>query len=81
MLSFIKNLFVGKPVQPEVEAPYKVEALPAGTEAAVVTAAEAVVVVADAVVPAAVEALEAEPAKKTAKPKALPKIKIPKVPK
>lgn len=42
MLSFIKNLFSSKPTQLEVEVkaevPYKVEALPAGTEAANITA-------------------------------------------
>jgi hypothetical protein len=84
MLSFIKNLFVGKPAQPEVkeEAPYKVEALPAGTEAANVTAVYiAPEAAAMTPIPLVVEALEAVTAKKPAKPKALPKIKVPKAPK
>ena len=68
MLSFIKNLFSSKPTQLEVEVkaevPYKVEALPAGTEAVMATTEqryvgeteqgsvyETVVVVPDAVAP------------------------------
>jgi len=76
MLSFIKNLFGAKPSQVEAEAPYKVEALPAGTEASIVAGAGTetmVVIVPDAVAPAAV--VEAAPAKKPAKPKATPKPK------
>ena len=65
-----------KPAEVKTEepaAPYKIDPLPAGTEAAVITAAntEAVVVVADAVVPA--EVVKAAPAKpkSPAKPKAV----------
>lgn len=83
MFNKIKEFFTGKPVtqlevEVKAEAPYKVDPLPAGTEAAVITAAntEAVVVVADAVVPA--EVVKAAPAKKSpAKPKA---VKTPKAP-
>jgi hypothetical protein len=65
MLSFIKNLFGSKPSQVEAEVPYKVEVLPAGTEAVMATTEqryvgeseqgsvyETVVVVPDAVAPA-----------------------------
>ena len=81
MLSFIKNLFDSKPTQLEVEVraevPYKVEALPAGTEAANVTA---VYVAPEAVAPTMtpiplVVEVPAAPAKKPAKPKATPKPK------
>jgi hypothetical protein len=75
MFNKIKEFFTGKPAEVKTEepaAPYKIDPLPAGTEAAVITAAntETVVVVADAVVPA--EVVKAAPAKKApAKPKAV----------
>lgn len=78
MLSFIKNLFGSKPSQVEAEVPYKVEALPAGTEAANITA---VYIAPEAVaptmtpIPLVVESPVAAPAKKPAKPKATPKPK------
>jgi len=78
MLSFIKKLFGAKPTQLEVEVeaevPYKVEALPAGTEAANVTA---VYVIPEAVAPTMtpIPLVVEIPAKKPAKPKATPKPK------
>jgi len=61
MFSKIKDfLFGSSPVQSPVAAPYKVDAVPAGTEASIIAspptapAVEAVVVVPEAVVPAAV---------------------------
>jgi len=76
MLNAIKKLFGINPsdaaVQVEPAAPYKIDPLPAGTEAAIITTpnTEAVVVVADAVVPA--EVVKATPAKRgPAKPKAV----------
>lgn len=82
MLSFIKNLFSSKPTQLEVEVkaevPYKVEALPAGTEAANITAVYiAPEAAATTPIPLVVEAPVAAPAKKPAKPKAAPKPKAP----
>ena len=67
MIGLLKKLFGGKPAEQTAEAPYKVETMPAGTEAAIITAAntEAVVVVPEAVVPEAVVAQT--PAKKPAK--------------
>jgi len=92
MFNKIKEFFTGKPAEVKTEepaAPYKVDPLPAGTEAAIITAAntEAVVVVADAVVPAAV--VEVAPAKMPpakrgpAKPKTptAPAVKKPRAPK
>ena len=85
MFNKIKEFFTGKPatqleVEVKAEAPYKIDPLPAGTEAAVITAAntEAVVVVPEAVVPAAV--VEAAPAKKAPKAKAPAKPKAVKAP-
>ena len=77
MLTFLKKFLSLRPktIPEKPEAPYKVEVLPAGTEAAIITAANTVVVVADAVVPAAV--VEKAPAK----PKAKPKPKAPAKPK
>ena len=80
MLSFIKNLFSSKPTQLEVEVkaevPYKVEALPAGTEAANITAVYiAPEAAATTPIPLVVELPVAAPAKKPAKPKATPKPK------
>lgn len=86
MLSFIKNLFGVKPTQLEVEVkaevPYKVEPLPAGTEAANVTAVyiapeAAAMTPIPLVVEAPVAAPVAAPAKKPAKAKAAPKPKAP----
>lgn len=82
MLSFIKNLFGVKPTQLEVEVkaevPYKVEPLPAGTEAANVTAVYiAPEAAAMTPIPLVVEAPVAAPAKKPAKAKAAPKPKAP----
>jgi len=88
MLNAIKKLFGIKPsdaaVPVEPAAPYKIDPLPAGTEAAIITTpnTEAVVVVADAVVPA--EVVKAAPAKRgPAKTKAptAPAVKKPRVPK
>ena len=75
MLSFIKNLFGSKPSQVEAEVPYKVEALPAGTEAVMATTEqryvgeteqgsvyETVVVAPDAVAPVSIIALGEPPA-------------------
>jgi hypothetical protein len=87
MFSKIKDfLFGSSPVQSPVATPYKVEAIPAGTEASIIAVShsdlpvnastvEAVVVVPEAVVPEAV--VEQAP---TAKTKA-PAIKKPRVPK
>ena len=92
MFNKIKEFFTGNPAEVKTEepaAPYKIDPLPAGTEAAIITAAntEAVVVVADAVVPAGV--VEQAPAKKApakrgpAKPKTptAPAVKKPRAPK
>ena len=97
MLSFIKNLFSSKPTQLEVEVkaevPYKVEALPAGTEAANITAVYiAPEAAATTPIPLVVESPVAAPeaaapakkpakAKAPAKPKATPKPKAPAKPK
>jgi len=63
MFNKIKEFFTGKPVtqlevEVKAEAPYKVDPIPAGTEASIIAvsapAVEAVVVVPEAVVPAAV---------------------------
>jgi hypothetical protein len=82
MFSKIKDfLFGSSPVQSPVATPYKVEAIPTGTEASIVASAptapavEAVVVVPEAVVPAVV--VEQAP---TANTKA-PAIKKPRIPK
>jgi hypothetical protein len=79
MLSFIKNLFSSKPTQLEVEVkaevPYKVEALPAGTEAANITAVYIAPEAAATTPIPLVVAVPAEPAKKPAKAKATPKPK------
>jgi hypothetical protein len=92
MFSKIKDfLFGSAPVQSPVASPYKVEAIPAGTEAAIIASpptapvVEAVVVVPEAVVPAAVveqapAAAAPKKAKAPAKPKA-PAVKKPRVPK
>jgi len=83
MFKKIKEFFTGTKPEVNTEAPYKVEPIPAGTEAAVITVpnVEAVVVVPEAVVPAAVVATA--PAKKAPKAKtpATPKaVKVPKAP-
>ena len=84
MFSKIKDfLFGSSPVQSPVATPYKVEAIPAGTEASIIAspptapAVEAVVVVPEAVVPAGV--VEQAPTA-TAKTKA-PAVKKPRIPK
>ena len=77
MFSKIKDfLFGSSPVQSPVASPYKVEAIPAGTEASIIASpvVEAVVVVPEAVVPAGV--VEQAPAKTKA-----PAVKKPRVPK
>jgi len=88
MFKKIKEFFTGKPatqleVEVKAEAPYKIDPLPAGTEAAVITATaanvEAVVVVPEAVVPVAV--VEQAPVKKAPKAKASAKPKAVKAPK
>ena len=89
MFSKIKDfLFGSSPVQSPVAAPYKVDAVPAGTEASIIAspptapAVEAVVVVPEAVVPAGV--VEQAPAVETgtvAKPKKPPVVKKPRAPK
>ena len=63
-------VFLRTPADTKSSAPYKVELVPAGTEAAIVTPAntESVVVVENAVVPEAVVA-EAAPAKAPRKPR------------
>ena len=84
MFSKIKDfLFGSSPVQSPVATPYKVDAVPAGTEASIIaspptaSAVEAVVVVPEAVVPAGVvEQAPAAPAKTKA-----PAVKKPRVPK
>jgi hypothetical protein len=80
MFKKIAEFFTGKKPEAAPEAPYKVDPIPAGTEASIIAelpAVEAVVVVPDAVVPAAV--VEQAPAA-SAKPKA-PAVKKPRVPK
>ena len=96
MFNKIKEFFTGKPAEVKTEepaAPYKIDPLPAGTEASIIAispnlpAVGAVVVVADAVVPAGV--VEQAPAKKApakrgpAKPKTptAPAVKKPRAPK
>ena len=79
MFSKIKDfLFGSSPVQSPVAAPYKVDAVPAGTEASIIASpvVEAVVVVPEAVVSAAVveQAIEAVKSK-------APAVKKPRVPK
>ena len=60
MFKKIAEFFTGKKPEAAPEAPYKVDAVPAGTEASIIAspptapAVEAVVVVPEAVVPAAV---------------------------
>ena len=83
MFSKIKDfLFGSSPVQSPIAAPYKVDAVPAGTEASIIAspptapAVEAVVVVPEAVVPEAV----VEQAIAAVKSKA-PAVKKPRVPK
>ena len=83
MFSKIKDfLFGSSPVQSPVAAPYKVDAVPAGTEASIIAspptapAVEAVVVVPEAVVPADV----VEQAIAAVKSKA-PAVKKPRAPK
>jgi hypothetical protein len=96
MFSKIKDfLFGSAPVQSPAPAPYKVDAVPAGTEASIIAspptapAVEAVVVVPEAVVPEAVvpEAVvpevvvETTPTKKAPAKKAPPAAKKPRAPK
>jgi len=82
MFKKITEFFTGKKPDVALEAPYKVEAVPAGTEATIAavppaaTAVEAVVVVPEAVVPEAV----VEQAIAAVKSKA-PAIKKPRAPK
>lgn len=90
MFKKIAEFFTGKKPEAASEAPYKIDPIPAGTEASIIAiapAVEAVVVVPEAVVPAGV--VEQVPAKKTpakrgpAKPKAptAPAVKKPRAPK
>ena len=91
MFSKIKDfLFGSSPVQSPVAAPYKVDAVPAGTEASIIAspptapAVEAVVVVPEAVVPEAVVpevVVETTPTKKAPAKKAPPAAKKPRAPK
>jgi hypothetical protein len=68
MFNKIKEFFTGKPAEVKTEepaAPYKIDPIPAGTEASIIAIAptvEAVVVVPEAVVPAGI--VEQAPAKK-----------------
>jgi len=88
MFKKIAEFFTGKKPEAAPEAPYKVEAVPAGTEATVIAevtaapAVEAVVVVPEAVVPAAVveQAVEAVTAV-TSKIAKAPAVKKPRAPK
>ena len=90
MFKKIAEFFTGKKPEAAPEAPYKVDPIPAGTEASVIAttapAVEAVVVVSAAVVPAAVveqaPAMTAAPkkAKAPAKPKAPAAPKKPRAP-
>ena len=95
MFNKIKEFFTGKPAEVKTEepaAPYKIDPLPAGTEAAIIVGAGTetmVVVVPEAVVPAGVveQTPVATPApaptkkpRAPAKPKA-PAVKKPRVPK
>ena len=82
MFNKIKEFFTGKPVtqievEVKAEAPYKVDPIPAGTEASIIAVSapvvEAVVIVPDAVAPAAV--VEQAPAV-TKKPRAPAKPKV-----
>ena len=93
MFNKIKEFFTGKPAEVKTEepaAPYKIDPLPAGTEAAIIVGAGTetmVVIVPEAVVPAGV--VEQAPAKKApakrgpAKPKTptAPAVKKPRAPK
>jgi len=91
MFSKIKDfLFGSSPVQSPAPAPYKVEAIPAGTEASIIAspptapAVEAVVIVPEAVVPEAVVpevVVETTPTKKAPAKKAPPAAKKPRAPK
>ena len=91
MFSKIKDfLFGSAPVQSPAPAPYKVDAVPAGTEASIIAspptapAVEAVVVVPEAVVPEAVVpevVVETTPTKKAPAKKAPPAAKKPRAPK
>ena len=91
MFSKIKDfLFGSSPVQSPVASPYKVEAIPAGTEASIIAspptapAVEAVVIVPEAVVPEAVVpevVVETTPTKKAPAKKAPPAAKKPRAPK
>jgi hypothetical protein len=82
MFKKIAEFFTGKKPEAAPEAPYKVDVVPAGTEASIIAnpptapAVEAVVVVPEAVVPAAV----VEQAIAAVKSKA-PAIKKPRAPK
>ena len=82
MFKKIAEFFTGKKPEAAPEAPYKVEAVPAGTEASIIAspptapAVEAVVVAPEAVVPAAV----VEQAIAAVKSKA-PAVKKPRAPK
>ena len=88
MFNKIKEFFTGKKPEVALEAPYKVEAVPAGTEASIIAspptapAVEAVVVVPEAVVPAAVveQAVDAVTAV-TSKIAKAPAVKKPRAPK
>ena len=91
MFSKIKDfLFGSAPVQSPAPAPYKADAVPAGTEASIIAspptapAVEAVVVVPEAVVPEAVVpevVVETTPTKKAPAKKAPPAAKKPRAPK
>ena len=66
MISLLKKLFGAKPAEQTVATPYKVEAIPAGTETSIIAVSHSdlPVVVPEAVIPAAV--VEQAPAKKSA---------------
>jgi len=90
MFKKIAEFFTGKKPEAAPEAPYKVDPIPAGTEASVIAttapAVEVVVVVPEAVVPAAVVeqapvAAAPKKAKAPAKPKAPAAPKKPRAPK
>jgi len=86
MFKKISEFFTGKKPEAAPEAPYKVDPIPAGTEASIIAeppAVETVVVVPEAVVPAAVVEQAPVVTKKPrapAKPKA-PAVKKPRAPK
>jgi translation initiation factor IF-3 len=85
MLGFLKKLFVGETAEKKAEVPYKIELVPAGTEAAIATPVVATAPTSEEL-KAVADAMDAihdtdKPAKAPAKPKAESKPKAPVKPK